>query len=56
MDPYDYTQTVHVESHEDNEDELQQLEKDLAPSAADFYAILNISKQVTQMHSFLNNY
>lgn len=48
MDPYDYTQTVYVDPHEDNEDELKQLEKDLAPSSADYYAILNVSKEVKE--------
>lgn len=47
MDPYEYTQTVHDPTeHEVDDDDLKKLEKDLAPSSADFYGILNISKKV----------
>jgi DnaJ family protein C protein 11 len=47
MDPYEFTQSVHENvEHEINDDELEQLEKDLAPSSADYYGILNISKKV----------
>lgn len=47
MDPYEYTQTVNDPiEHEVDDDDLKKLEKDLAPSSADFYGILNISKKV----------
>lgn len=49
MDPYEYTQTVNDPSeHEADDDDLKKLEKDLAPSSADFYGILNISKKVIE--------
>jgi len=48
MDPYEYTQTVNDPTeHEVDDDDLKKLEKDLAPSSADFYGILNISRKVT---------
>lgn len=46
MDPYEYTQTIHEERHEEDKDELKKLEEDLAPSAADYYGVLNISRKV----------
>ncbi|KAI8890072.1 DnaJ-domain-containing protein [Backusella circina FSU 941] len=48
MDPYEFTQSVHDDvEHEVNDDELEQLERELAPSSADYYGILNISKKAT---------
>lgn len=46
MDPYEFTQTVNEERHEDDKDDLKKLEEDLAPSAADYYGVLNISRKV----------
>lgn len=46
MDPYEFTQTIHDESHEDNTDDLKKLEQELAPSSADYYGVLNISRKV----------
>ncbi|KAI8390212.1 hypothetical protein BD560DRAFT_380258 [Blakeslea trispora] len=48
MDPYEYTQTIDHEVHEVDEDELQKLEKDLAPSSADYYGVLNISRKASE--------
>lgn len=47
MDPYEFTQTVSGEdtSQEDQSD-LKKLEQDLAPTAADYYGVLNISRKV----------
>lgn len=46
MDPYEFTQTIHEDVHDDNQDDLKKLEKDLAPSSADYYGVLNISRKV----------
>jgi DnaJ family protein C protein 11 len=47
MDPYEFTQTISDDSqHQDGEDDLKKLEKDLAPSSADYYGVLNISRKV----------
>jgi DnaJ family protein C protein 11 len=47
MDPYEFTQSVNYEVHENEEDDLKKLEKDLAPSSADYYGVLNISRKVS---------
>lgn len=46
MDPYEFTQTIHDEGHEDNIDDVKQLEQELAPSSADYYGVLNVSRKV----------
>lgn len=46
MDPYENTHTIHDNRHEDDQDDLKKLEEDLAPSAADYYGVLNISRKV----------
>lgn len=53
MDPYEFTQTVNHEVHENEEDDLQKLEKDLAPSSADYYGVLNIARKVCQCAHFI---
>lgn len=50
MDPYEFTQTISDDNHHEEggggEDDLKKLEKDLAPSSADYYGVLNISRKV----------
>lgn len=43
MDPYDFHDQEEVIA---DEDDLERLEKELAPSSADYYGVLNISKKV----------
>jgi hypothetical protein len=54
MDPYEYTQTVNEERHDDDQDDLKKLEQDLAPTAADYYGVLNISRKVKFIKSVLH--
>lgn len=51
MDPYEFTQTIHDESHEDSIDDVKQLEQELAPSSADYYGVLNVSRKVGINHT-----
>lgn len=55
MDPYAFTQ--HDEFHEETEDDLKKLERELAPASSDYYGILNISKKVRSrlLLSIINN-
>ncbi|KAI9473679.1 MAG: hypothetical protein EXX96DRAFT_578912 [Benjaminiella poitrasii] len=50
MDPYEFTQTVRDDSQQQemDNDELKRLEKELTPSSADYYGVLNISKKATE--------
>jgi DnaJ family protein C protein 11 len=49
MDPYEFTQTIHEDVQDDSQDDLKKLEKDLAPSSADYYGVLNISRKVNTL-------
>ncbi|GAA5803597.1 hypothetical protein EDC94DRAFT_610938 [Helicostylum pulchrum] len=48
MDPYEFTQTVSEEPHQEDQSDLKKLEQDLAPTAADYYGVLNISRKATE--------
>lgn len=43
MDPYNFQDSEDIIN---NEDELKKLEAELAPSSADYYGVLNISRKV----------
>ena len=44
MDPYNFQVSEDIIN---NEDELKKLETELAPSSADYYGVLNISRKVS---------
>ncbi|GAA5809714.1 hypothetical protein MFLAVUS_003127 [Mucor flavus] len=48
MDPYEFTQTMSEEPHQEDQSDLKKLEQDLAPTAADYYGVLNISRKATE--------
>lgn len=48
MDPYEQTQSSASipDEYVDEEEQFRELEAELAPKGADYYGILNISKEV----------
>ncbi|OZJ06975.1 hypothetical protein BZG36_00249 [Bifiguratus adelaidae] len=49
MDPYDFTQGTSIpEEPVDDDAQLRELEKELAPRSVDYYMLLNVSKEATE--------
>lgn len=56
MDPYEFTQTVSEEPHQEDQSDLKKLEQDLAPTAADYYGVLNVSRKVITIKTHKTRY